>query len=460
MTKRRFFGIRNGLVGHSVVLHLSILLFILVFIPSVPAQDMMYRYDAGHTGDYSPVAGVTGTYVSLLWSKTTENAGWVLSIPIVSHGTIYAPGIDGQLYSLNATTGVQQWNSSIVIYSSPAIADNIVYTGDIYGNVYALDAVSGKKIWAYSTGGSIHTSPTIANDTLYITSTAEKRTDISNVTLYALNSMTGKKIWSFMAGGESDLSPAVEDDTVFMGCDDRTLFALSTKSGGLLWSATIDGAAGTSPLVKNGTIYIGSKSGTVYAFNATTGARLWRFTTDGGLSSEPALSSGILYVNSNSLYALNATSGALMWNSSSTGRSAALIVANGTVYSGGGDVVALNASTGVPLWEWNFPASWGGGTNLALVTENGVLYGSLLNVQLNPEGGNARNTIYALDLNAGASGIPISALTPAPTTTTSKTIAPAKAPSPSTGIPLAVPGIALLAAVVLVFGFQRRKRHE
>ena len=184
MKKRGLFGIRKGQAGHSVVPYLLIFLMILLLIPSVPAQDMMYRYDAGHSGDYSPVAGVTGSYVSLLWNKTTVNPGWVLSIPVASHGTIFVPDIDGRLYSLNAATGAQIWNSSIIISSSPAIANNIVYAGGIYGNVYALDAGTGKTIWIHSTGGTIHSSPTPAGNFLYVAGTSEEKNNPPRVTLY------------------------------------------------------------------------------------------------------------------------------------------------------------------------------------------------------------------------------------------------------------------------------------
>jgi len=204
-----------GLVG--------VLILIVVLIPAVPAQDMMYRYDAGHSGDYSPVAGATGSNVSLFWSRTMEDQGNFfpaggLTTPVIANGTVYATGIHGELLALDAATGRERWNASIFVYrSSPAVAKGIVYVGSNNGNVYALDAATGKTIWTYPTSNEIDSSPVLANGTLYISSLDGITYMTPDVALYALNATTGEKIWNFTIGGSSDTSPAVADGTVFIG---------------------------------------------------------------------------------------------------------------------------------------------------------------------------------------------------------------------------------------------------
>jgi len=69
---------------------------------------MMFRYNAAHTGDYSQVAGVTGTTVSQLWSYQTGDP--VYSSPAVADGVMYVGSNDGNVYAFDSTTGALKWN--------------------------------------------------------------------------------------------------------------------------------------------------------------------------------------------------------------------------------------------------------------------------------------------------------------------------------------------------------------
>src|SRR5512137_600251 len=91
----------------------------------VSATDMMFRFNATHSGDYTPVAGTTGTTLVKIWNYTTE--GPVLSSPAVVNGVVYAGSRDGKIYALDAATGAQKWNYSTggQVDSSPAVANGI-----------------------------------------------------------------------------------------------------------------------------------------------------------------------------------------------------------------------------------------------------------------------------------------------------------------------------------------------
>jgi outer membrane protein assembly factor BamB len=114
------------IVSFSVV----ILLITVVFASVVPAaaqyDTMQYRYNAAHTGDYSPVAGPVPSNGMLLWNYTTEG------------------------YPFNA------------VPTSPAVANGAVYVGS-NNNVYALNATTGTKLWNYTTGAAVGSSPAVAN---------------------------------------------------------------------------------------------------------------------------------------------------------------------------------------------------------------------------------------------------------------------------------------------------------
>jgi len=54
------------------------------------------------------------------------------------------------------------------VVSSPTVANGIAYVGSDDGNVYALDATTGMKVWNYTTFGPVWSSPTVVNDIVYV----------------------------------------------------------------------------------------------------------------------------------------------------------------------------------------------------------------------------------------------------------------------------------------------------
>ena len=125
------------IVSFSVVILLITVLFAgVVTVPAAAQYDtMQYRYNAQHTGDYSPVAG-----------------------PVLSNGQL----------KWNYTTGGD-------VDSSPAVANGVVYVGSDDHNVYALNATTGAKLWNYTTGGTCDSSPAVANGVVYVGSDGQQR---------------------------------------------------------------------------------------------------------------------------------------------------------------------------------------------------------------------------------------------------------------------------------------------
>lgn len=80
----------------------------------------------------------------------------------------------------------------------------------------------GKLKWCYETGSSVHSSPAIANGTIYIGSRDKK--------LYALNA-DGSLKWFFETGGAIESSPAIDaDGTIYIGSNDGKLYAIGDAS--------------------------------------------------------------------------------------------------------------------------------------------------------------------------------------------------------------------------------------
>jgi outer membrane protein assembly factor BamB len=236
------------------------------------------------------------------------------------------------------------------VYSSPAVANGIVYVGSGDNKVYALNATTGKQVWSYTTGGQVSfSSPDVANGVVYIGSLDKS--------VYALNATTGKQVWSYTTGAAVWSSPAVANGIVYVGSGDNQVYALNATTGKPVWSYTTGGPVESSPAVASGLVFVGSDDGKVYAVNASTGAKVWNYTTGNWVESSPAIANAIVYVGSidNCTYALNASTGTLVWKyKTGGGVFSSPAVSNGIVYVGSLDnkVYAINATTGKLIWYY------------------------------------------------------------------------------------------------------------
>ena len=140
-----------------VILFIAVLFAGAVTVPAAAQADtVQFRYNAQHTGDYSPVAGSkTG---KLTWSFKTGN--YVGGAPAVVNGVVYMGSDDGNVYALNATTGAMLWNFTTggFVGSSPAVVNGVVYVGSFDHNVYALNATTGATLWNFTTADKVFLS--------------------------------------------------------------------------------------------------------------------------------------------------------------------------------------------------------------------------------------------------------------------------------------------------------------
>jgi len=116
----------------------------------------------GEDGTFYAYDASTGV---LKWKKFLSN-GSIVSSPIGVNGVIYIGGGDGKLYALNADSGDILWANADLgtqnIYSGPTISAETIYGGTLSGNVFAVDAQTGVTKWkAPVSGGRFQSSPCI-----------------------------------------------------------------------------------------------------------------------------------------------------------------------------------------------------------------------------------------------------------------------------------------------------------
>ena len=158
----------------------------------------MFGFDAAHSGDNSSEYMIgRGNVGNLVEGATTTGVngssinGYISSVPTTANGMLYVTANvssdgDGTLYaysangSENCTTPIPQtctplWTVTPAgnhqLDSSPAIdpSENIVYVGSADGVLYAYNASNGSLEWqSPPLGGSVDSSPTIANGYIYV----------------------------------------------------------------------------------------------------------------------------------------------------------------------------------------------------------------------------------------------------------------------------------------------------
>jgi len=267
----------------------------------------------------------------------------IASSPALSGDTLYFVSSAGSLVAIDIATGKPKWvfaaefekkfeaknlhgypspaqtipDAWDVFTSSPAVAEGKVYFGSGDGNVYAVDAKTGLLQWKFPTQDVVHSSPAVVNRIVYIGSWDSR--------LYALDAETGQEKWSFKAGEDPAIhnqvgfqsSPAVVDGTVYVGCRDAHVYALDAATGRKRWDypTSKSWVIGT-PAVRDGTVYVGtSDSARFMALDAKTGRLRFNFDAKAYMFSSAALAGDLAYVGDHNgkLYAIETKGGKLAW---------------------------------------------------------------------------------------------------------------------------------------------------
>ena len=298
-------------------------------------------YFGSTDGNLYAVDQATGTQK---WKFKTVASRQVTSSPTVANGLVYFGAFDGILYAVDAQTGTMKWtfvaeyerrfegkrlhgypsgfqtipDSWDIYTSSPAVFNSRVYIGSGDGNVYCVDALTGILQWKFATGDIVHASPAIANNTVYIGSWDSY--------LYALDAETGQEKWRFKTGEDTYIhnqqgfqsSPAIADGTVYVGCRDGHLYAVDAATGRKRWDyPTNKGWVNSTPAVRGGVVYAGTSDGyRFFGLDAKTGRLKFTLDAKGAVFSSPALAGDMIYfgVSNGRLLAVDAKSGKLVWD--------------------------------------------------------------------------------------------------------------------------------------------------
>ena len=221
-------------------------------------------------------------YMEDLWD-------FFLSSPVVDMNkepTVFFGSSDGNLYALDATTGLLKWKfkTNGIIHTSPALYNGVLYIGSWDTYLYAVDAKTGKEKWKFKTKEQpgyhllegIQASPTVYDSIVYF--------GARDGYFYALDATTGASIWNYAADNSWILTTAaVKDNIVYLGTSDTyLLLAFDAKTGKQKYSLKTNGYVYSSPAIAGNTVYFGDFTGNLFALDLTSNGKSWQVFSTGG----------------------------------------------------------------------------------------------------------------------------------------------------------------------------------
>jgi outer membrane protein assembly factor BamB len=220
------------------------------------------------------------------------------SPPAVGGGRVYTIDTNATVRAFDAQTGGQAWesqfgtekgNSASLYGGGVSYGDGRVYATNGLGFVAALDVRNGGIIWQVRPGGPLRGAPTVAGDTLYVTSQDNQ--------IYSLKAADGTTNWSNaasleIAGVFGSGSPAFAQGTVVAGFSSGELNAYRYENGRLVWQ---DALARTSirtsvsslsdidanAVIDGGQVFAIGQGGRMVALELITGQRIWELNIAG-----------------------------------------------------------------------------------------------------------------------------------------------------------------------------------
>jgi outer membrane protein assembly factor BamB len=345
-----------------------------------------YRGDAARTGN-QPGPGPTAAPAerwrfAVPFDQNDPDAALlaellVLSCPVVADGVVYAGGLDGALYAIEAGSGAQRWRletGAIGSVAAPVIADGVVFVGAQDGLLLAVDAASGEERWRVELGpGSVANLPlpAVADGVVYAGG--------GEGILLAVDAASGQERWQIAVGGEAIGAPVVSGGLVFVtaaadiGGGSAELVAVDATDGTERWRVAVGNQPlYAAPATDGELVYLPGQGedemAALVALEAASGAERWRYDTGGFVIGIPATVEGRVFVATNhALVGLDAATGQEMWrvDDVESGLSAPPpAIADGVVYvfagrvdpianTQSGVVVAVEAASGSERWRYD-----------------------------------------------------------------------------------------------------------
>ena len=186
------------------------------FTSEEPTAGALYKLDA-KTGD-----AIWKQQLPYGYSFVGGNE--MLGSPSLAAGMVFASSNWGVYYGINASTGDIVWkftNPTAIefIVSSPIYVNGELFIIDKF-NLACLNAMNGHTIWSTYTGAELYVSPSYADGKIYMVT--------SQRDIFILDTMNnGTKIATAITPSSSWSSPTIANERLYVGCNDWNVYCFS-----------------------------------------------------------------------------------------------------------------------------------------------------------------------------------------------------------------------------------------
>jgi len=158
----------------------------------------------------------------------------------LSHGKIFAGGLDGRAYAFDKRTGGVMWSIpySLEFSGQPVVKDGKVYLGAEDGTLLALDEASGTLLWRYRTQGAIHGPVAVTKESVFFGS--------GDGYVYSVSTGKGKLQWRKRTGAGVE-AVVLAGDSILAASLDNYAYLLNLK-GVMIWKKLLPGRIPAQPL--------------------------------------------------------------------------------------------------------------------------------------------------------------------------------------------------------------------
>ena len=242
--------------------------------------------------------------ISVEWKKTNKGENEIGNfLPDFSSQNLFFSDASGNVSSINANNGIQNWSTELnFLASGTAAGFGIVVISDIEGNVIALDQKDGAKLWSSNVKGEVLSKAAI-DAQLVVVKTGSGE-------LLGLNKENGQIEWSYrsklpLLTVRGNSSPVIVDNMIYASFDNGRLGVFELNTGFQVWDGAISYVSGVSelenlidsdsdPVVDGTLIYTTNYQGNLNIFDTTQKRSVWSYETSSFYS--PILTRGMITV--------------------------------------------------------------------------------------------------------------------------------------------------------------------
>lgn len=228
--------------------------------------------------------------LKVLWESDTDaaaNEALFNLRPLLIDDRLFTVDITGQIVSINARNGRENWRFKTRLSPATGIAGNLdvilITTADGELAVYDRRKKGLQKRWSIRLSGEIRSIPAIDSEQIFVRTIAGKLSAISLLD-GTIEWTVSRRIPALSLTGNS--SPIIDRDRVIVGFDDGKLAAFNRNNGRTIWETTISLMTGRTEierlvdidgdfLLKDGIIYVSTYQGQLAAVQAIDGDVLW-----------------------------------------------------------------------------------------------------------------------------------------------------------------------------------------